>query len=77
MENTYKRWHLFKVHFENETKTPNAHIWFNIMGYECQDHVINNPRFIKYRIIASNVSREINISWNFRVFSWKVIFISC
>ena len=47
---------------ENETKTLNAQIWFNIMGYECQDDVINNPRFIEYRIIARKVSREINIS---------------
>ena len=48
----------------------------NIMGYECQDHVINNPCFITYCIIARKVSREIDISWNLHVFSWKVTFIT-
>ena len=69
--------HIIGVHFENETKTPNAHLRLNITGYACPDHVINKPCCITYCIISTKVSREISISCNWHVFSWKVIFMSC
>ena len=64
-----RRCPIFAVHVENEINTPNAHVSFNITGYECQDHVMNNTCSITYCIFSRTVSREISILWNLHVFT--------
>ena len=61
-ENAYKHCHIFEVLFENETKTPNAPIRFDVTGYEYSKRVLNNPCCVisQEKFHEKLISREIN-----------------